>query len=56
MNGLHAVIMAGGSGMRFWPMSREMWPKQMLKIKVFVEGCMERSIARVREMVGGDRR
>jgi phosphomannomutase/phosphoglucomutase len=31
--------------------------KEMLeRIKVFVEGCLERSIARVRETVGGDRR
>ncbi len=32
--GLHlkAVIMAGGSGTRFWPLSREKMPKQLLKI------------------------
>ncbi len=54
MNGLHAAIMAGGSGTKFWPMSREVWPKQMLKIKGFVEGCVERSIARVRETIGRD--
>ncbi len=29
---LIAVIMAGGSGTRFWPMSREQMPKQLLKI------------------------
>ncbi len=29
---LHAVILAGGSGSRFWPLSREMNPKQMLSI------------------------
>lgn len=27
-----AVIMAGGSGTRFWPMSREAYPKQFLKL------------------------
>jgi mannose-1-phosphate guanylyltransferase len=27
---LHAVIMAGGSGTRFWPASRRMTPKQLL--------------------------
>lgn len=27
-----AVIMAGGSGTRFWPLSREKMPKQLLKI------------------------
>lgn len=29
---LYAVILAGGSGSRLWPMSREMYPKQLLKI------------------------
>lgn len=29
---LHAVIMAGGSGTRFWPVSRQKLPKQFLNI------------------------
>ena len=29
---IHAVILAGGSGTRFWPLSRETFPKQMLNI------------------------
>lgn len=29
---LYAIILSGGSGTRFWPLSRETWPKQMLKI------------------------
>jgi mannose-1-phosphate guanylyltransferase len=29
---LHAVIMAGGSGTRFWPESRDQRPKQLLKL------------------------
>ncbi|MEZ6063624.1 MAG: mannose-1-phosphate guanylyltransferase [Planctomycetaceae bacterium] len=29
---LHAVIMAGGSGTRFWPASRVRMPKQLLKL------------------------
>ena len=29
---LHAVIMAGGSGTRFWPQSRQRLPKQLLKL------------------------
>ncbi len=29
---LHAVIMAGGSGTRFWPASRRMVPKQLLAL------------------------
>ena len=29
---LHALVMAGGSGTRFWPVSRETTPKQLLKL------------------------
>ena len=28
----HAVIMAGGSGTRLWPLSRQKHPKQLLRI------------------------
>ena len=31
-NSLHVVIMAGGTGTRFWPYSREIHPKQFLDI------------------------
>jgi mannose-1-phosphate guanylyltransferase/mannose-6-phosphate isomerase len=31
-SGLYAVILAGGSGSRFWPLSRELYPKQLLKL------------------------
>lgn len=42
---LHAVIMAGGKGTRFWPLSRETFPKQFLKIigeKTLLESTVER--------------
>jgi mannose-1-phosphate guanylyltransferase len=29
---LHAVIMAGGAGTRFWPASRANMPKQLLAL------------------------
>ena len=29
---LHAVVMAGGSGTRFWPLSRKLFPKQFLSL------------------------
>jgi mannose-1-phosphate guanylyltransferase len=32
LNDVHVVILAGGSGTRFWPLSRETCPKQMLQI------------------------
>src|SRR6476646_3713741 len=32
MPAVYPVIMAGGSGTRFWPLSRQLFPKQLLKI------------------------
>ena len=29
---LHPVILAGGSGTRLWPVSRDLYPKQFLKV------------------------
>ena len=29
---LHAIVMAGGSGTRFWPKSRRDRPKQLLRL------------------------
>ena len=29
---VYGVILAGGSGTRFWPLSRERFPKQLLRI------------------------
>ena len=29
---LYPVILAGGSGTRFWPLSRRLYPKQLLRI------------------------
>lgn len=33
MSGLHALILAGGSGTRFWPLSRRRRPKQLLRLE-----------------------
>jgi mannose-1-phosphate guanylyltransferase len=43
---VHAVILAGGRGTRFWPRSRTRTPKQLLNI-VGEETMMERTIARI---------
>ena len=32
MGTLHAVVLAGGTGTRFWPLSRALMPKQLLRI------------------------
>src|SRR5512134_780785 len=46
----HAVIMAGGSGTRLWPLSRRSHPKQLLRI---FEGksLLRRSFERLRGML-----
>jgi len=32
MDNLYAVILAGGSGTRLWPLSRQLYPKQFLPL------------------------
>ena len=50
---VYAVILAGGSGTRFWPLSRELSPKQMLSVfgkTSLICGTIERA----RAFVGAD--
>ena len=47
---LHAVILAGGSGTRFWPLSRETYPKQMLQI-VGEDTLLRQTIKRINGFV-----
>ena len=52
---LHAVIMAGGSGTRFWPASRKLKPKQLLALAG--ERTMIQSTSdRLGELIPADRR
>src|SRR5688572_546067 len=42
---LYAVILAGGSGTRFWPLSRHLYPKQLLRImgeETLIQQTMQR--------------
>ena len=41
-----AVIMAGGSGTRFWPLSRKRRPKQLLPLISDGVSLLEESVAR----------
>ncbi len=49
-----AVIMAGGSGTRFWPVSTAERPKQFLKLASPTASLLEQSVARIAPMVGRD--
>ena len=44
---LHAVILAGGAGERFWPASRQATPKPLLRVgpQALVERHVERLVA-----------
>jgi mannose-1-phosphate guanylyltransferase len=51
---LHAIIMAGGSGTRFWPKSRRSRPKQLLRL--FGDATMlQQTVARVAPLVSPER-
>ncbi len=50
LNNVYAVILAGGSGVRFWPLSRETWPKQMLQI-VGEDTLLRQTIKRINGFV-----
>lgn len=42
---LHAIIMAGGSGTRFWPASRKQQPKQLLRLhgdRTMIQSTLDR--------------
>jgi mannose-1-phosphate guanylyltransferase len=51
---VHAVILAGGRGTRFWPRSRTRTPKQLLNI-VGKETMLEQTVARLRPLVALER-
>jgi mannose-1-phosphate guanylyltransferase len=44
---IYAVILAGGQGTRFWPMSRERRPKQFLSISASGESLFQATVRRV---------
>jgi len=46
-----AVIMAGGSGERFWPLSRRELPKQLLKLNSPNMTMIEESILRIKPLI-----
>ncbi|HJU05909.1 MAG TPA: sugar phosphate nucleotidyltransferase, partial [Nitrospiraceae bacterium] len=51
---LYAVILAGGSGTRFWPLSRHLYPKQLLRI-MGGETLIQQTMRRVLGCVAAER-
>jgi mannose-1-phosphate guanylyltransferase len=52
---LHAIIMAGGTGTRFWPASRNDAPKQLLKL-VGEASMLRQTVDRLGDLVPSERR
>ena len=53
-NPIYALILAGGSGERFWPLSRRARPKQLLRL-VANETLLEQTVARLDGLVPRER-
>ncbi len=51
---LHALIMAGGSGTRFWPASRADQPKQLLTLSEN-QSMIQQTVSRISPLVPGER-
>jgi mannose-1-phosphate guanylyltransferase len=55
MSEVYAVILAGGQGSRFWPVSRQRRPKQFLSISASGESLFQATARRIEPMCGKDR-
>jgi mannose-1-phosphate guanylyltransferase len=53
-NPIYALILAGGSGERFWPLSRRVRPKQLLRL-VSEKTLLEETVARLEGLVPRER-
>src|SRR5258706_11865711 len=51
---VHAVIIAGGRGARFWPRSRTRTPKQLLNI-VGKDTILQQTVARLKPLIPAER-
>src|SRR5437660_151602 len=51
---VHAVLLAGGRGTRFWPRSRTRTPKQLLNI-VGKDTMLQQTVARLKPLTSADR-
>jgi mannose-1-phosphate guanylyltransferase len=55
MQDVFAVIMAGGSGTRFWPLSRKAWPKQFLALAGSEESLLQSTVRRIEGLIPAER-
>src|SRR6476619_2499945 len=53
-NSVYALILAGGSGERFWPLSRRTRPKQLLKL-ISDRTLLEETVARLDGLIPPER-
>jgi len=53
-NSIYALILAGGSGERFWPLSRRARPKQLLRL-VSNKTLLEETLARLDGLIPAER-
>jgi mannose-1-phosphate guanylyltransferase len=53
-SGVMAVILAGGQGTRFWPVSRTTLPKQFLSISDDGESLIQATVRRIEPLTGSD--
>src|SRR4029077_5826761 len=51
---IYALILAGGSGERFWPLSRRAYPKQLLSL-LSKKALLEETVARLEGLVPRER-
>jgi mannose-1-phosphate guanylyltransferase/mannose-6-phosphate isomerase len=51
---LYAVVIAGGSGTRFWPMSRQETPKQLLSIGSKHQTLIQATVSRLNPVISFD--
>lgn len=55
MSNVYAIIMAGGSGTRFWPRSRAAWPKQFLVFGAGDQSLLQRTVRRIEAIIPPER-
>src|SRR3712207_2170986 len=53
-NSLYALVLAGGSGERFWPVSRRARPKQLLRL-ISQKTLLEETLGRLQGLIPPER-